>query len=360
MQARIAQLKSASLASDSAVQKFKSDHGLISANGKLVSEEHMSELNSQLVTAHSDTVKAEARYNQITEMLRTGQTDGAVTDSLDNPVINDLRQKFLASSKMESELESKLGPDHLQVVNLRRSMAEYRRLILDELKRIAQTYRSEGEVARAKEASLKQSMTSLEDISAGANQTMVELRELEREADTYRNLYESFLQRYQETVQQQSFPVNEARIITSATPPTTPTYPKRLLTIGLCLVLGSVAGAGLGALREYGDRSFRVAAQVRDELGIEFIGMLQTVKKVARNRRKETNVDQAVVAIRDPIYRYSIDHPLSSFSETLRSAKVSVDLSLEDRYPKIVGFISALPGEGKSTVSKNFASLLCT
>ena len=56
--------------------------------------------------------------------------------------------------------------------------------------------------------------------------------------------------------------------------------------------------------------------------------------------------------------RYSIDHPLSSFSETLRTAKVALDLSLGERRPRIVGVISALPGEGKSTVAKNFASLL--
>ncbi len=57
------------------------------------------------------------------------------------------------------------------------------------------------------------------------------------------------------------------------------------------------------------------------------------------------------------LQRYSIDHPLSSFSETLRSAKVAVDLALGDRKPKVVGVISVLPNEGKSTVAKNFASL---
>lgn len=55
--------------------------------------------------------------------------------------------------------------------------------------------------------------------------------------------------------------------------------------------------------------------------------------------------------------RYSIDHPLSSFSETLRTIKVAADLNLGGR-SKIIGVISALPNEGKSTVAKNFASLL--
>ena len=62
-------------------------------------------------------------------------------------------------------------------------------------------------------------MSGLVGASAGTNQTMVQLRELERESETYRNLYQSFMQRYQEAIQQQSFPVSEARVITAATPP---------------------------------------------------------------------------------------------------------------------------------------------
>jgi succinoglycan biosynthesis transport protein ExoP len=102
MEARIAQLKAQSLSSDLAVQKFRAEHGLVSSDGKLVSEQQLTELNSQLVTAHSETARAEARFNQISDMLKSGEADGAVTDSLGSPIINDLRQKYLAASKTES------------------------------------------------------------------------------------------------------------------------------------------------------------------------------------------------------------------------------------------------------------------
>jgi len=359
MEERIAQLKAQSLSSDLAVQKFKAEHGLVSTDGKLVSEQQLTELNSQLVTAHSETARAEARFNQISEMLKSGEAEGAVTDSLGSPIINDLRQKFLAASKTESELEAKLGPEHLQVVNLRRNMAEYKRQIFDELKRIAETYRSEGEVARAKELSLRNSLASLEDQSASTNQTLVQLRELERESDTYRMLYQNFLQRYQETVQQQSSPITEARVITSATPPGAASRPKRSLALAMSLVIGSLIGLAIAALREYRDRVFRTAAQVRDELGLEFLGILPALRE---ERRMEDRAGEGEhprhVKISDAIQRYSIDHPLSSFAETLRSMKVTLELSLSDRRPKIVGVVSVLPGEGKSTLAKNFASLL--
>ena len=309
--------------------------------------------------ARADTAKAEARYEQIQELLKSGRAGASVPDSLANPVITELREKFLTASKTEAQLESKLGSGHLQVINLRREMEEYQRLITEELQRIADSYRSDAEVARQKEQSLSLSMSGLVGANAGTNETMVQLRELERESETYKNLYQTFMQRYQEAIQQQSFPVSEARVITAATPPANASYPKRSLILALSLVMGGMAGAGFGALREHRDRVFRTAANVRDELGLEFLGMLQDVDAPATAKSAKGEVqDPKQIHVANALQRYSIDHPLSSFAETLRSAKVAVDLALGDRRPKVVGIISALPNEGKSTVAKNFASLL--
>ncbi len=362
LQTRIADLKQQSLDSDFAIQKFKADNGIVVTGGDrpgLMSDQQLTELNAQMVLARADTARAEARYQQIEDLLKSGRAGASVPDSLANPVVTDLREKYLNASKVEAQLESKLGSGHLQVINLRREMQEFQRLIYEELQRIAESYRSDAEVARAKEELLTLSMSGLVGANAETNQTLVQLRELERESDTYRSLYQTFMQRYQEALQQQSFPLSEARVITAATPPADASYPKRGVILALSLALGAIVGSGLGALREYRDRVFRVASQVRDELGLEFLGMLQVVDALASAKTaNEENRDPRHVRATNSLQRYSIDHPLSSFSETLRSAKVAVDLSLGDRRPKVVGVISVLPKEGKSTVAKNFASLL--
>lgn len=362
LQSRISDLKEESLASDFAIQKFKADNGIVVTGGDrpgLMSDQQLTELNEQMVLARADTAKAEARYEQIQDLLKSGRAGATVPDSLANPIITDLREKYLNATKTEAQLESKLGSGHLQVINLRREMDEFQRMIHDELQRIAESYRSEAEVARAKEESLTLAMSGLVGVSAETNHTLVQLRELERESETYRSLYQTFMQRYQEALQQQSFPVSEARVITAATPPAYASYPKRGLILGLSLVFGAMVGSGFGALREYRDRVFRVASHVRDELGLEFLGMLQVVDTVVTAKSaNEENQGAGQVHPASSLLRYSIDHPLSSFSETLRSAKVAVDLSLGDRKPKVVGVISMLPKEGKSTVAKNFSSLL--
>ncbi|MGO4869891.1 MAG: GNVR domain-containing protein [Roseiarcus sp.] len=362
LQTRLAELKQKSLDSDLAIQKFKAEKGIVVTGGDkpgLISDQQLSEVNEQMVLARADTAKAEARYEQIEDLLKSGRVGATVPDSLANPVITDLREKFLNASKLEEQLESKLGGGHLQVINLRKEMEEYQRLINEELQRIAESYRSEAEVAREKEQSLSMAMAGLVGASAQTNQTLVQLRELERESETYRNLYETFMQRYQEALQQQSFPVSEARVITAATPPESASRPKRGLILALSLAFGVAVGSGLGALREFRDRVFRVAANVRDELGLEFLGTLEDVEAtpIAESANEESP-DPRQVHPTNSLQRYSIDHPLSSFCETLRSAKVALDLSLGDCRPKVVGVVSVLPKEGKSTVAKNFASLL--
>ncbi|MGD0643201.1 MAG: AAA family ATPase, partial [Roseiarcus sp.] len=147
--------------------------------------------------------------------------------------------------------------------------------------------------------------------------------------------------------------------ITAATPPESASHPKRGLVLALSLVFGAALGSGAGALREHRDRVFRAAANVRDELGLEFLGMLQNVDASAiADSANEEDPDLRLVHPTNSLQRYSIDHPFSGFCEALRSAKVAVDLSLGERRPKVVGVISVLPKEGKSTVAKNFASLL--
>jgi Mrp family chromosome partitioning ATPase/capsular polysaccharide biosynthesis protein len=191
------------------------------------------------------------------------------------------------------------------------------------------------------------------------NNTLVQLRLLQGDADADRTAYETLMKGYQAVLEQQASPASEARIITSASPPESASYPKRGLIMGLSLIIGAIIGTSLGALREHRDRALRMASQVNDEMGIEFLGMLEDVAAQA------VSIDNTLVArqptqicLSNTIQSYSIDHPLSIFTETLRSVKVALDQALGDRSLKVIGVVSAFPNEGKTTVAKNFASLL--
>lgn len=357
-QQRMKELQQEALKSDHAVQKFRADHNLIAASGKLLSEQQLSDLNGQLIVARADTSAAQVKYQRLQAVIDSGQPDAIVAGTLDSAIVNELRLKYLEASRMASEIEAKAGPQHTQVKRLRNSMEEYRKLIFEELGRIAKSYNGEYQAAKSREESLRSIVGDATGISAEANETLVQLRELEREAESYKALYQKFLQRYQDSLQQESFPVTEARIISDAAVPQETSGPKKPLVLALCTVLGLALGSGLGAFQEYRDRFFRTGEQVTEATPVPFLGLVPLVAGGTMSRRKLADARPGE-GIR-PITNYAINNPLSLFAETLRSLKISADLTLGRDKPKIIGITSVLPGEGKSTIAINFARLLAS
>lgn len=354
LQGRIDELRQKALDSDLAVQKFIATNGLVSSNGQLLSDQQLTQLNSALIDAQGQTAQSQAKYDRIESIIASGKTDAIVADVLGSPTITDLRKKYLDASKVEAEIANRLGPDHEQAVKLRAEMGEYQRLMFEELGRIAESYKSELDVAKTREKSLSDSVSAATGISATAGETQVQLRELQRNADTYRTLYQAFLTRFQEATQQQSFPISDSRIITKATVPDTPSKPKKPLVLAISLFLGIMVGGGLGAFREFRDRFFRTGEQVRATLNLEYLGIAPLLAATTET------ADQDMAGLRHPagVASYVVDHPLSVFAETMRSAKIAIDLDGSERRSKLIGIVSSLPGEGKSTVATNFAHLL--
>lgn len=350
LQSRTEELRQLSVDADLAAQKFKADHNLLATKGALVSEQQFNEMTSQLVAQRSIIAETKARYLRIKNIIDTHQTESAVTESLANPVINALRTKYLDASKRMMDLERKLGPGHVTVAELKSSLEELKTLMFQELGRVAETYRSDYEVAAEREKALAENLAQQQTIAVAANDSQVQLRQLEQKAESYKILYQSFLQRYQQTAQQENFPLTDARVISAASRPLSPSRPRKALLLGLSLVLGILTGAGVATLREFMDYVFRTAGQVSTELGVDVLGMLPVVAPASLPEHVPGNVA--------PMMRYAIDNPFSAFAETLRSTRVAADQMLKDRSPKVIGLVSLLPNEGKSTVAKNFASLI--
>lgn len=169
------------------------------------------------------------------------------------------------------------------------------------------------------------------------------LEELEVTADTYRKMYESFLAAFTSNLSQQSYPVADARVITAATRPLSPTRPRRKLVLAFGIVVGGISGVGLSFTRHMLDRSIRSPRQVREELGFECLGELPAV----RGRNGGFGLIDEVV-----------NSPKSEFTESLLRTKSAINLATASREPlRSIGVVSGLPGEGKSMCASNLALL---
>jgi len=375
LQQRLADLRERSQQAALDVAKFKAENGLTSANGELMSEQQLADLNKQLIVAQADSASASARYNQFKSIVDLGP-DSAVNNAAissgqtDNTVIQDLRTRYVSVNKREQEVTTNFGENHPQAVALRAEKQDLTRQIYQELQQLTSSYRNEFEVARSREASLRQNIEHLTGKNSEADKSLVQLNDLEQRATALKTLYESYLGKYEEASQQQSFPIAKARVISEAGVPVSPSSPKKTMTLGLAIVLGLMAGGALTAFQEFRERFFRVEGDVRTILGLKFLGYLPLIGKPPRESkifrpRANPPVDPAEAAADsgatfERIMRVVLEAPRSVFAETLRNAKLASDVMFQGKSDRVIGVVSAMPGEGKSTTAANFAALLAS
>ena len=348
-----------------AIVDFKAKNKIVAADGRLMDEQQIADLNRGLLTARERTSEARARLDRIKAVLQAyaaGSTNtAAVNDTLNNPIITQLRSKYLDYVNRERDFSARYGWDHQASVKLRREIDDIRRSILDELRRIAESYKSDYEIAKQQQASLEKALDETVAQSQITKQAQVKLSELESTAQRYRALDDTFLQRYREVIQQQSGPITEeTRFISRASKPLEPTGPRKSLILALAAAGGLAFGVGIGVLRETMDRAFRTSRQVRNVLQTDCIAM---IPKLDRRRPLKslgsttTSGSQLIIPNSKTNAIWTVlDSPLSRFSESLRSLKVS--LNERSRSNKIVAVTSSLPGEGKSTVAASLALML--
>jgi exopolysaccharide transport family protein len=373
LQDRLTELGQQALTAERAVNVFKTQNNIVAAGGKLMDEQQVTDLNTRLVAVRAQTSEALARLNQFETILASnsedsasiGSLDASGSDALGNPIIVNLRQQYLENARREVEYSARLGRDHLAVVNLRTQMRGIRTSILDEVRRLAETSRSDLEMAKQRQREIEKQLALAVSQSRTTNSAELTMRELETSAKGYRSLYESFLQGYMGSVQQESFPISEARVISPAAPPQSKSKPKTGLILALGLLGGIALGTGFGFLRDIMDRVFRTSAQIEAALQLPCLSIVPLLKDTEQKRpspRAALQVDkdfgQRTLSRRSGMYWAATAMPLSRFAESIRSIKLAIDLNPTKTLNKIVGVTSAHPNEGKSTIAASLAQLI--
>ncbi len=359
LQDRVVELRAQASNAELAVQKFKADNNIVDTARGLISEQQLGDVNSQLVAAKAATAEMKAKLDRVIEVSNSDIVNATVTDALKSDIIQRLRAQYLDLAAKKQDLASKYGMDHGAVINLKNQMAEVARAAKEELKRLAESYKSDYEIAQAREKSLRSSMDGLVSQAETTNKAQVALRNLESSAQTYRNLYDSFLQKFEESTHEQNFPVANARVITQAGIPLKPSSPKTLLILLGGAVLGAIAGFAFAVFKDVFGNVFRNAEDVLSFTGIECLGILPNLtKEIKRSKigwQVESDLD--ILGSGTPLTRYAVLSPFSRFTETIRNVKVSIDIARGTQGGAVIGIISSIPHEGKTTFSSNLALL---
>jgi polysaccharide biosynthesis transport protein len=247
---RLQDLKDRVREAEEKVEDYRTRNNMIATNGQLVTEQQLSEMNAQLVAARARTAEAKGRLDQVTQVQRSKDENGAFPAALLSPTITALRSQYAEVMRREAEEMTTLGPRHPAVLDIQAQGERLRRMIDNEIDRTAVAARTEYESAKASEQTIASNLKGLENTTAGTNQAMVGLRELEREAQASRDIYQAFLVRARETGEQQQIDTKNIRVISKADMPLRRSSPPPSILLALgALVLGAAAGCGIVLVR---------------------------------------------------------------------------------------------------------------
>ncbi len=303
LEARLNDLKANLTQAETKLERFKAENGLLSSSGRIVGEQQLTD-GSVRLTAAARTRVAEARSRL--EALRDARGKivdrGALPEAIQSSTIDRLRSQYAELASKEADLRTQLGDRHPFVRAARTQRDEVKRLIDLELDRVVQATEVEYQRALSNEQSLSADLDTMKNELIERSKAAVQLRELEREADAARSVYNAFLLRSRELGEQAGVNPHNARVITWARAPDDKSWPLGFLILGAGLAFGLGGGAGLAFFQEYRRPTVLSRRQFERLLGIPVLALLPPVSR--RPTRDGPAPDTEVSVALDTLFAY--------------------------------------------------------
>lgn len=335
--ARATELSKKAQTAEAAVQLYKAENNITTTgNGQSVVDQQINDVNGQLVAARADYGVKRATYVQLSRLAQSGQAANAA-QVIASPVITTLRAQQSQMAGQLAQMESKYGPRHPKILDMRAEIDKLDDRIAQEVQRQVAAARTEMDVAGAHVGSLQESLQQAENRGAGQNQASVKLTALQSDAATARTMYEAVLARLSQIQGQEQIEMADARIVSLADVPVAPSFPQKTRTVLLAIPVGLILGLFLAAMKDRLHNGFRTASQVETTFGVPVLGVIPDAPG------KEFDKPSDMV----------VRMPASGYSEAIR--RLHIGLSGRERRNRVVAVSSALPGEGKSTLVVSMA-----
>ncbi|MBB3997023.1 GumC family protein [Aureimonas pseudogalii] len=245
LSSRLAELRQRVVEAEGAVETYKAENKLVGVGGRLIDDDYITRVNNQLADVRSQITSLNVRA----ESLRRADVDdvvgGSYPEGLNAESLLRLRQTYSEAAQNQAILTTRLGPRHPQRIAAEQAVATARRAIQGELARIVASAQTELARAEQTERDLSSQIDTLRSRQIETSGAFVRLRELEREVDASRAVYEAYLLRARQTSEQESLNTANVRVISDAVVPMDPSGSSRKLIAILGLVCGLMLGAGV-------------------------------------------------------------------------------------------------------------------
>ncbi len=304
--------------------------------GRARDGERLVQLERELVAASLERAAKEARIARLREQIRRGEPVAPVEELGSSVLLQNLHALKAQSLRREAELKAEYGDRHPRLVDVRRELAELQARIEAEQAALLREQEGLVQIARAKEQALERELARVKARAAEQERRDQELEAAERRAEISRRLYESYLAQLERSAQGEAAQRPDARIISEATPPSSPAFPRPRLAFSVSLTVSSIVAVVAVYLAELAETGFRTARELRDELGLPALALLPALPRRSGGGGPEAHI---------------LERPHGRFAEAVRGVLASLLAGPGPPGGRVVLVTSALPGEGKTTLA---------
>lgn len=331
--------------SERALQAYREQAGIVETGSGDTTSSRLDQLNSRLVEARQERVRAETIFRQVRELGNNLERLETIPAVQGHPAVQAVHQAQVEAEMKLTELSQRYGPKHPKMIGALSTRDAARRETQAQIRKVIDGIEKEYQIARSNEASLAREVAATRSEVQDIDRKEYRLRVLERDVASNRELYDLFLSRSKETGVSSDLQSAIARVVDFATVSSLPYKPNKRRIVMVALVLGLLLGGLLAFLLEHLDNTFKSTEEVEQRLGLAVLGMLPLVRVGGKNPIKHPE-------------RAFEEEPKGGFAEAVRTIRTGVMLSGLDNPHKVIVVTSSVPGEGKSTVAMNLALAL--
>ena len=344
MTSRLGELRIKLKAAETKLQAFREKENLVDVDGvATISAAELAATSNRMVDARSNRAEAESLYQQVQSMKSGGWRQLATVSAvLGDPLIQQFKTNEAAAKSKVDELSKRYGARHPTLESAQTELAAAEASLRGQVEQVVAAIERNYRLAVANEGSLRSSVNENRAQIQNISRKEFQLREYQREVDSNRALYDTFLTRLKETAATSDLESVNAIIVDKAAVPDTSIKPNKKLIVVLATFLAALVGVGLSILLEMLNNTFKEPSDVENKLNLPVLGILPLIKN---KQRKEI------------VHLFDSDTD-QAFSESIRTIRTSMVLAGLNKGHKVIVITSPLPGEGKSVIASNLAIAL--
>ena len=343
LNARLAEQRGQVEASELLLQRYREQNADVSLSEQQnIIVRKLAELSTAATTAKAERLDAEARYAQLQKVQRDPSKSDELPILLTSSYIQQLKTELAELQRDQARLAERYGELHPEMRRVNAEIARVDTQIRSEVAKAAASVRHDVEAKSAKERSLTAAVSEQERLALALDRRGIQYSALQREVASNREMYQMLLDRAKQTEISSELRVTNMQVIDPAEVPGRPASPQAGLILALAALLGLPLGVG-GALGvEYLDDRIRSADEIRQGLGLRFLGFTPAVPwRLAKSGLSLVN------------------RPTQpEFAEALRMVRGNLLLCAPAHGSKSLVITSTGPGEGKTVVAANLAIAL--